>query len=110
MTSGELKSWFENMHMVLETAYLSHREPWRQSGMSGPEDRWTALRKPVADCMEYDGSLDIGCANGYLIECCLRWAFIGGKLYRGSFESRSGYFAGKPSDPPDLGAIGGLGF
>ena len=74
MTYEELKSWFENVHITLETAYLSHTEPWRQSGMSGPQDRWTTLRKPVADCIEHDGSfLDIGCANGYLLECCLRW-------------------------------------
>lgn len=69
-----MKAWFENTRKVLETAYLSHQEPWRQSGMSGPEERWVALRKPVADCIDGPGSfLDIGCANGYLLECCLRW-------------------------------------
>lgn len=74
MTREELSAWFDHMRDVLETAYVSHTEPWRQSGMSGPEDRWTALRKPVADCIDHDGSfLDIGCANGYLLECCLRW-------------------------------------
>jgi SAM-dependent methyltransferase len=42
--------------------------------MSGPEERWVSLRKPVADCIDRPGSLlDIGCANGYLLECCLRW-------------------------------------
>jgi len=66
--------WFENNRRILETAYVSHEEPWRQSGMSGPEDRWVSLRKPVADCIERSGSfLDIGCANGYLLECILRW-------------------------------------
>jgi len=70
----ELQHWFEHVREVLETAYLSHAEPWRQSGMSGPEDRWAALRKPVAECMTRSGSfLDIGCANGYLLECCLKW-------------------------------------
>jgi SAM-dependent methyltransferase len=43
--------------------------------MSGPEERWSALRRPVADCIDRPGTfLDIGCANGYLIECCVRWA------------------------------------
>ena len=66
--------WFENNRRILETAYVSHEEPWRQSGMSGPEDRWTSLRKPIADCVERSGSfLDIGCANGYLLECILKW-------------------------------------
>jgi SAM-dependent methyltransferase len=74
MTPEALESWFANLRAVLETAYLSHTEPWRQSGMSGPEQRWITLRKPVADCIERSGSfLDIGCANGYLLECCLRW-------------------------------------
>ena len=40
----------------------------------GSESRWGALRKPVADCIDKFGSfLDIGCANGYLLECCLNW-------------------------------------
>lgn len=51
-----LRIWFENVRQVLETAYLSSDEPWRQSGMSGPEDRWIALRKPVADCIDKSGS------------------------------------------------------
>jgi SAM-dependent methyltransferase len=75
MDAAELQAWFERVRDVLESAYLSHEEPWRQSGMSGPEERWIALRKPVADCIDRTGSfLDIGCANGYLLECCLRWA------------------------------------
>ena len=74
MNREELNRWFERTRTVLETAYLSHQEPWRQSGMSGPEERWVSLRKPVADCIDRPGSfLDIGCANGYLLECCLRW-------------------------------------
>ena len=71
---AEYDGWFENVREVLETAYLSHEEPWRQSGMSGPEDRWVNLRKPVADCVDRSGAfLDIGCANGYLLECIRRW-------------------------------------
>ena len=74
MEPHDLLEWFHNVRRVLETAYLAHWEPWRQSGMSGPEDRWISLRKPVADCIDRPGSfLDIGCANGYLLECCLKW-------------------------------------
>jgi SAM-dependent methyltransferase len=74
MEPVDLQRWFENTRTVLETAYLSHAEPWRQSGMSGPEERWISLRKPVADCIEQNGTfLDIGCANGYLLECVVRW-------------------------------------
>jgi SAM-dependent methyltransferase len=74
MGPEDLSEWFTSLRDVLETAYTGHDEPWKQSGMSGPEERWTALRKPVADCIDRQGSfLDIGCANGYLLECCLRW-------------------------------------
>jgi SAM-dependent methyltransferase len=74
MKPEDLNKWFENIRHVLETAYLSHAEPWKQSGMSGPEERWISLRKPVADCVDKPGSfLDIGCANGYLLECCIKW-------------------------------------
>lgn len=69
------EEWFGTLQNVLENAYLSHEELWRQSGMSGPEERWISLRKPVADCIDKPGTfLDIGCANGYLLECCLKWA------------------------------------
>jgi SAM-dependent methyltransferase len=75
MESGaSLEKWFLLTKKTLEDAYLGHKEPWRQSGMSGPEERWIALRKPVANCIDKSGSfLDIGCANGYLLECCLKW-------------------------------------
>ena len=56
------------------TTYLQHREPWQQSGFSGPQERWAACRRPIADCVEDLGAfLDIGCANGYLLECILHW-------------------------------------
>jgi SAM-dependent methyltransferase len=74
VSAGELQAWFANIRNALETAYLAHDEPWKQSGMSGPAERWAALRKPIADCLEHSGSfLDIGCANGYLLESCLAW-------------------------------------
>ena len=69
-----MEEWFLSVKKTLEDAYLKHEEPWKQSGMSGPEDRWISLRKPVADCIDKSGSfLDIGCANGYLLECCIKW-------------------------------------
>jgi SAM-dependent methyltransferase len=69
-----LEKWFLLVRKTLEDAYLMYEEPWRQSGMSGPLERWVSLRKPVADCVDRSGSfLDIGCANGYLLECCIEW-------------------------------------
>lgn len=74
MNNKELAAWFFNLKSTLENAYLRHSEPWRQSGFSGPEERWVWLRKPIADCIEKSGTfLDIGCANGYLLECVIKW-------------------------------------
>jgi SAM-dependent methyltransferase len=74
MDETRQKKWFSSLKSELEEAYLQNEEPWKQSGFSGPEDRWIKCRKPIADCVDKSGSfLDIGCANGYLVECILRW-------------------------------------
>lgn len=74
MDKKQQEQWFLSLKKELEEAYLQHDEPWKQSGFSGPEERWIAYRKPIADCIEKSGSfLDIGCANGYLLECILKW-------------------------------------
>jgi SAM-dependent methyltransferase len=81
MDSAELQEWFENLRRTLEASYTAYpaSQPWRQSGMSGPQERWTSLRRPLADCLDRSSSfLDIGCANGYLLECLLGWAGEGG--------------------------------
>ena len=58
-----------------ETAYLAHTDPIRQSGFSGGPQRWREEREPILDAVEADGDLlDIGCANGYLLECLVSWA------------------------------------
>lgn len=78
MNPDELEKWFEGNKTLLETAYLTGQQPWQQSGFGLHTPRtyadWEALRKPVAGAMDKSGTfLDIGCANGYLLECVLRW-------------------------------------
>jgi len=74
MNVKEQKRWFDSLKNKLEQSYIHHKEPWKQSGFSGPEDRWVKCRKPIANCIETSGTfLDIGCANGYLLECILKW-------------------------------------
>lgn len=78
MEDQALSRWFEERKTVLETAYLAGTQPWQQSGVGlhtlhSPHD-WEVLRRPIADCLTTSGPfLDIGCANGYLLECLLRW-------------------------------------
>lgn len=75
MNDIKLKEWFSSLQRELETAYLAAEEPWKQSGFSGPIERWVACRQPIAKCMTKPGAfLDIGCANGYLLESVVKWA------------------------------------
>ena len=60
---------------VLENAYLSESDPIRGSGFAGGPERWRREREPLLDAVGGDGDLlDVGCANGYLLECLVEWA------------------------------------
>ena len=59
----------------LEDSYLSYRDPLRQSGYGGGPINWRKKRGVVLEAVESDGTfLDVGCANGYLLECLVAWA------------------------------------
>jgi hypothetical protein len=78
MEDQALSRWFEERKMLLETAYLAGTQPWQQSGggLHPPHSAhdWEVLRRPIAECLTTSGTfLDISCANGYLLECLLRW-------------------------------------
>jgi SAM-dependent methyltransferase len=60
---------------TLEAAYLRESDPIKQSGFSGGPERWRAERSPILDAISTSGDLlDIGCANGHLLECSSSWA------------------------------------
>ncbi|HEY3231680.1 MAG TPA: hypothetical protein VGJ87_20800, partial [Roseiflexaceae bacterium] len=60
---------------ALEDSYLSHDDPLRQSGYSGGPINWRKKRGVVLEAVDGDGTfLDVGCANGYLLECLVPWA------------------------------------
>ena len=59
---------------ALEDSYLRRSDPIEQSGFHGGPARWRAEREPILDAIPADGDLlDVGCANGYLLECLVAW-------------------------------------
>src|SRR5436190_17366021 len=60
---------------VFEDAYLSSDDPRAQSGFRGDEARWESVRRPIVQAIDGAGTfLDVGCANGYLLESLVRWS------------------------------------
>jgi hypothetical protein len=77
LAAGEIDEaeWYRRYLAVLVPAYLAGDNPRAQSGHSGDEARWVAARRPLLQAMDAPGDLlDIGCANGYLMESVDRWA------------------------------------
>ena len=60
---------------VFEEAYLGGDNPRAQSGFGGNQERWELARRPIVEAIDGPGTfLDIGCANGHLMECVARWS------------------------------------
>lgn len=68
-------AWHERVTGALAAAYLINHDPRWQSGFDGDAELWREARELVLDAVNSDGTfLDIGCANGHLIECLATWA------------------------------------
>ena len=66
--------WHRRLQQLIVPAYLAADTPWGQSGKTGTAEDWERSRSHVADAIDRDGTfLDVGCANGYLMECLPRW-------------------------------------
>jgi 2-polyprenyl-3-methyl-5-hydroxy-6-metoxy-1,4-benzoquinol methylase len=58
-----------------ERAYLETHDPRAQSGFRGSAERWEAARRPIVEAIDRPGAfLDVGCANGLLMESIADWS------------------------------------
>ena len=61
--------WHAAVLALVEPAYLAGQTPQSQSGKSGDARSWELGRRLILDAVDRDGTLlDIGCANGLLME------------------------------------------
>lgn len=67
--------WQRTVADALADAYLIDEDPRWQSGFDGDPELWRQARELVLDAVPAGGSfLDVGCANGHLIESLAAWA------------------------------------
>jgi SAM-dependent methyltransferase len=68
------KGWHAAVAEIIVPAYLAGETPWEQSGKSGDLAGWERGRRPVMAAVDRDGTfLDVGCANGFLMESVREW-------------------------------------
>ena len=74
ITERSLAADFIKKLNFLEKSYLLETDPIRQTGFGGGAKRWRNEREPILKAIETDAEiLDVGCANGYLLECLIKW-------------------------------------
>jgi SAM-dependent methyltransferase len=71
----DAETWHRCIQTLLEAAYLPSESPYGQSGSSGDAEHWEQRRRVIAEAIHRDGTfLDVGCANGLLMETLPGWA------------------------------------
>jgi SAM-dependent methyltransferase len=66
--------WHRRVGAIIGPAYLAATDPRGQSGSSNTPAEWDAARRFIFAAIDRDGAfLDVGCANGHLMECAARW-------------------------------------
>jgi trans-aconitate methyltransferase len=79
LARGEIaeEEWQRRVSAALATAYLRDDDPRWQSGFDGDPQLWREARELVLDAVPANGGgslLDVGCANGHLMESLATWA------------------------------------
>jgi SAM-dependent methyltransferase len=72
--------WHAAMRALVEPAYLRAETPEMGSGHGGDAETWEYTHRPILDAVDGDGTfLDVGCANGLLMETITAWAAAEGR-------------------------------
>ena len=67
-------AFYRDSQRLLETSYLRDGTPRGGSGFGGTAADWRAQRGHLCQAVDRDGSfLDVGCANGHLLESMVAW-------------------------------------
>ena len=68
------QAYYDDLIDLLEQRYLDAADVRKQSGFTGDAARWERARRVITEPMTADGDfLDIGCANGHLMETVAQW-------------------------------------
>lgn len=71
---GRDEAFYDEVRSLLEEPYLGVYDPRGGSGFWGDAGRWERARRPIASAIDRDGTLlDVGCANGLLMESVVAW-------------------------------------
>jgi SAM-dependent methyltransferase len=69
LESQQLIAAFPDIKTLLEGSHVHH------DNLEELLKHWIANRKPIVNAIDGDGTfLDIGCANGFLLACLIRWS------------------------------------
>lgn len=78
--SGRDEAFYDETRGLLEASYLGADDPRGGSGFWGDAERWERARRPIVSAIDRDGTfLDVGCANGLLMESLVAWAGENGR-------------------------------
>jgi SAM-dependent methyltransferase len=73
------EGWFRDGQRLMEASYLRAGTPRGGSGFGGTAEAWRAQRGHLRQAVARDGSLlDVGCANGHLLESMVAWCAADG--------------------------------
>ncbi|MBD3919845.1 class I SAM-dependent methyltransferase [Paenibacillus sp. PR3] len=68
------EEWYDNHTRHFTEHYLASDNPRGQSGHSGDEQHYFHSHLMIINAIHKDGTfIDVGCANGYLMESLARW-------------------------------------